>query len=188
MNKEPVKRINFRAYKVLSRAIVSYSDLNTLFQNLSELICRSFEVKGCSILLFDDREKQLFRVASYGISQEYLSKGPMPIDINDQQLNEGTPIIVKDMQKDPRVLYPDAAKKEGLGTMLCFPIRHRDATLGVVRVYHSEHLELDEYDLESFSLLAMTLGLAIENNGLRNFLEQLKMALGNLPLRMLEGL
>ena len=32
------------------------------------------------------------------------------------------------------------------------------------------------------------LGVAIEYNGLKNFLDMLKSAMGNLPLRMLEGL
>jgi len=188
MRKEQEKRINFRAFKQISLAMSTYVDLFHLFNNLVELICRSFEVKGCSILFFDDREKELIRVAYHGISEDYLKKGPIPIDIKDPILEEGGPIIVKDMQNDPRVLYPEAALKEGLATMLCFPIKCRSNIIGLLRIYHSEALELAEYDIESFCILCLHLGLVIEHNGLKNFLDQLKQAFGNLPMRMIEGI
>ena len=57
-----------------------------------------------------------------------------------------------------------------------------------MRMYHSDRILLHDDDIESILVLCRQLGLAIEYNGLRNFLDMLKGAMGNLPLRMLEGL
>jgi hypothetical protein len=44
---------------------------------------------------------------------------------------------------------------------------------------------LHDDDVESLAIMSELLGLVIDNNGLKNFLEHVKMALDNLPLRML---
>jgi len=46
---------------------------------------------------------------------------------------------------------------------------------------------LDE-DIDSLCVLSEQLGLVIENNGLKNFLDGIKIALGSLPPRLLKDL
>jgi len=188
MNETPARRINFRAFKVLCREMSTYEDLNTLFNDLVELICRSFEVKACAILLFDEREQELFHVATYGISDEYLSKGPIPIRLEDSPLKMGEAVCIDNMMCDQRVLYPEAAEKEGFHAMLCFPITCRKDVIGMIRVYHNEPLQLAEYDMDSFSVLNRLLGLVIEHHGMKNFIDDVKRSFSNLPLRMVEGM
>ncbi|MBF0451470.1 MAG: GAF domain-containing protein [Candidatus Magnetomorum sp.] len=188
MNEEPVRRINFRAFKVLCREMSTYEDLNTLFNEIVELICRSFEVKACAILLFDERLQELFHVASYGISDTYLEKGPIPIRIEDSALAKGQVVCIEDMSTDKRILYPDAAEQEGFASMICFPISCRKEVIGMIRVYHHEQLRLAEYDLDSFSVLNRLLGLIIEHHGMKNFIEEVKSSFSNLPLRMIKGI
>ena len=188
MEKKLVRRFYLKEFKVISHAITTYDDLNLLTNHLAEGTARSFSAKGCSILLFDDREKQLFPVATYGISEEYVRKGPIFVDVKESAFSRGEPVFVKDMQKDPRVQYPKEAAKEGIVSMLSVPIKLRRAVLGTIRVYQSEAMEFHEEDIEAMCLLAELLGLVIENNGLRNFFERVRSALESLPLRMLEGL
>ena len=75
MKKEPVRKFYLKEFKAISHAISTYEDLNLLIHHLAEGAGRAFKAKGCSILLLDDRENQLFRVASYGLSAEYGRKG-----------------------------------------------------------------------------------------------------------------
>lgn len=188
MEQMPVRRIYLKEFKAISRAIVTYEDLSLLISHVVERICRSFEVRGCSIMLFDDREKQLFRVGSFGVSEEYLNKGPIFVDGKYGAFESGEPVFVEDMQKDPRVQYPEAAAREGIASMLSIPVKFRGAVSGIIRIYNSEPWILHEDDLDSFCLLAEHLGLVIESNGLKNFLDQVKIAMESLPLRMLKGL
>ena len=182
------RKFYLKEFKAISRAISTYEDLNLLMTHITEGLCRTFSLKGACLMLFDDREKQLFRVSSYGISEKYLSKGPVFFDDKESSFSKGEPVLIKDMQNDPRVQYPEEAAKEHIVSMLSVPIKYRDAILGVIRMYHNETLSLNDEDLDSICVLAQHLGLVIENNGLSNFLEGVKIAIDSLPLRMLKDL
>jgi signal transduction protein with GAF and PtsI domain len=184
--KQPARRIYLHEYKAISRAISTYEDFNLLANHFVEGICTSFHMKGCSIMLYDDREKQLFRVASFGLSRQYLSKGPIVIEDKHSSFFTGKPVFVQDFKTDPRVQYPEHAVQEGLVSMLSVPIKIRSETIGVVRIYNNEPWTLHEDDIDSFSSLAEHLGLLVENNGLKNFLDRIKIAMASLPRRMLE--
>lgn len=188
MKKESERKFYLREFKAIAHAISSYDDLNLLINHLVEGTARTFKAKGCSIMLYDDREKQLFTVSSYGISEEYIRKGPIFADDKHSAFFTGEPVFVEDMQNDSRVQYPKAAAKEGIISMQSVPIKHREAVIGILRIYHSEKFVYDEDDVDALCILAELLGLVIENNGLKNFLDKVKIALESLPLRMLEGL
>jgi signal transduction protein with GAF and PtsI domain len=180
------RRFYLRQFKVICHAIATYEDLNTLIKHLVEGTCRSFKAKGCSIMLLDEQENQMIHVASYGISHEYLNKGPgLFIDETNCSLYTGEAVFVENMQNDPRVQYPEAAEKEGIVSLLSIPIKCREVITGVLRIYFSEPRMLHDDDVESLAIMSELLGLVIDNNGLKNFLEHVKMALDNLPLRML---
>jgi len=57
----------------------------------------------------------------------------------------------------------------------------------VIRMYHIDPMNINESDIDSLCVLGNQLGVVIENNGLKNFLEQIKMAMDNLPPRMLKA-
>lgn len=188
MNRKPRRRFFLREFKAISHAISTYEDFNLLANHIAEGTARSFQAKGCSIMLLDDREKQLFLVASYGISDSYLRKGPIFADDKYCAFFTGEPVFVEDMTSDPRIHYPDAAVKEGITCMLSVPIKFRASIIGTIRIYQSEYWAIHEEDIDTLTVLAEHLGLVIENNGLRNFVEEIKMAMESLPVRMLEGL
>lgn len=188
MKQKLVKKFGFKEFKAISHAISTYEDLYLLVQALAEGTTRSFKAKGCSIMLYDDREKQLFHLGGYGISEAYLKKGPVLVDNKYSSFVSGEPLFVEDMQNDPRVQYPEAAAKEGIVSMLSVPIKSRGSVIGIVRLYEKEPWALHEDDIDTMCVLCEQLGLVIENNGLRNFFEKVKIALDSLPLRMLEDL
>jgi signal transduction protein with GAF and PtsI domain len=185
---EDATKIHFKEFKAISRSILAYDDLNLLVNHLVKRICQSLKVMGCSVMLYDEREAQLFRVASFGVSEAYLSKGPILADDKYCAFVTGNPVFIEDFQHDDRVQYPEEALKEGIAAMLSVPIKYRKAPLGLIRIYHDRVWHISEDDLDSFSMLADFLGLVIENNGLKNFLEKVKYAMESLPLRMLKGL
>jgi len=188
MVEQQERKFYLRHFKAISHAISTYEDLNLLIRHMVEGICRTFNVKGSCILLYDEREKQLFMVSNYGISEKYLNKGPIFFDEKDSAFQEGEPVYIDDMQHDPRVQYPQAAAEENIVSMLSIPIKCREIVVGILRIYHSEKLLLNNEDLNSLCVLTEQLGVVIENNGLRNFIDGLKVAMESLPLRMLKGL
>jgi hypothetical protein len=89
------------------------------------------------------------------------------------------------MQSDPRIQYPEAAAKEGIVSLLSFPIILREKGIGLIRIYHDDYWALHEEDLDLLCVMQRLLAFVIENNGLNNFLEQVKMEIVKLPPRML---
>ena len=179
------RKFYLKEFRSITRILSSNSELLVLINQMVEGICRTFEVQGACIMLYDDGEKQLFNVGSYGISEEYLTKGPVLVNRQYSSFFTGEPILIADLQHDPRILYPKEADKENLHSMLSIPIKSRGAITGIIRMYHPEPIHLHDEDVESISVLAELLGLVIENHGLRNFLEEVKVATRNLPARLL---
>jgi signal transduction protein with GAF and PtsI domain len=188
MPKKGERKFYLKQFKAISKAIAMYEDPNTLMKHLSEGTARTFSAKGCSIMLLDERANQLVHVASHGISEEYLYKGPVFFDMENCAVCKGEPVFVENMHHDERVQYPEAAVKEGIRSMLSIPIRCRESVIGILRLYHAEPWLLNEEDVDSLCILTSLLGVVIENYGLKNFLEQVKNALESLPSRMLKGL
>ena len=181
------KRFRLRHFKAISLAISQYEDLDVLLNHFVEGLCRTFKLKAASILLYDEQESQLFRVANFGMSEKYMTKGPLFLDESDDAFVRGFPVLINDMQSDSRVQYCEEARREGIVAMMSFPIKRQNTIVGLIRAYHGEPIVLDEEDVDSISVLSQLLGIVIENNGLKNFLSHVQMAMSNLPLRMREG-
>jgi len=182
------RRFYLRHFKSISHAISTYEDLNLLIRHIAEGVSRTFKIKGCSVLLYDERERQLFIASSYGVSDRYLNKGPLVVDDKHSVIEVGKPVYIADMQSDPRVQYPKAAAQENIKSMMSVPIKCRNVVTGVLRMYSGEPMLLDEDDVDSLCVITEQLGVVIENNGLKNFLDGLKQAMESLPLRLLRGL
>ncbi len=184
MAQKPIRMISFRDFKATSRAISTYDDFPLMVNHFIEVIVRVFKVKGCSLLLLDEAENQLFHVRSHGVSEEYLKKGAIFVDDKFSAFVTEKPVFIDDLQNDPRVQYPEAAAKEGFVSMVSFPIKFRETTVGIIRIYHDKPWILHDDDISSFSVLTKHLGLVIEINGLKNFVDTIRTAVDRLPNRM----
>ena len=105
-----------------------------------------------------------------------------------RSLSTGDVVIIKDMQNDDRIQYPEAAKEEGIVSLMAIPIKYRKyCCVGEMRLYYDHPIMMHEEDIDSLHVLANHLGLVIECNGLKNFAEQIKMSIDSLPQRMFKG-
>ena len=73
----------------------------------------AFKAKGCCVFLLDRDTSELNLVASAGLSQEYLSKGPTYFKQAINEAKDAVPIAIYDVMDDPRIQYPNEAKKKG---------------------------------------------------------------------------
>ena len=187
MTRKVGRKFYLKEFKAISRAISNYEDLNLLFSHIVEGLCRTFSLKGCCIMLFDEREKQLFRVSSHGLSDAYTST---TVFVNEKYsvFFGGEPVYIENMQQSELVHYPEAAQKEGLVSMLSVPIKYRDTVVGLLRMYTAERQDFHEEDIDSICTLALQLAVVLEKNGLENFMEGVKAAIGSVPPRLLQGI
>ncbi len=138
----------------------------------------ALKTKGCALFLINPKTHELEVAASAGLSDEYLNKGPISAlkSIADS-LKEG-PVAIYDVLDDPRIQYPEEAKREGIASILAVPIMARGNPIGAVRIYTAEKWEFTIEDVNLVQAVAQIAGMAIEMSrlykGLKSSIEILK--------------
>lgn len=122
----------------------------------------AFDVKGCSVFLIKKGTRELGLAASFGLSDEYLNKGPVRYMQEITEAKDQVPIAIYDVQDDPRIQYPDAAKKEGISSLLGVPIIARNSVIGALRVYTAEPWEFSVQDITVLQAVAQVCGMAMD--------------------------
>jgi signal transduction protein with GAF and PtsI domain len=111
----------------------------------------------------DREQKELKISASHGLSEAYISKGPIDAKKSIAGCLSGKWIMVSDATNDPRIQYPEKAKKEGVISILSVPISVKERIIGVLRIYTSKPREYSDIENEFISGLAEIGGIGIEN-------------------------
>ncbi len=143
-----------------------------------ESITHALDVKGCTIFLINRETHELEVAATYGLSNEYINKGPLSaLKSITAALSEG-PVAIYDVSDDPRIQYSEAAVKEGIASILSVPIIIRDHTIGALRVYTAAPWEFRLDDVNFVQAMANMAGMAIDMakyyKGLKSSIEILK--------------
>jgi signal transduction protein with GAF and PtsI domain len=151
-------------------------DLNTIgktitsqlkIQAVPKTICQSAAeemfAKGASMMLINTGTGQLEVVANYGLSEDFLRKGPVAADQSISDCLKGKEIIIENAAKDKRVQYPRAIRKEGIKSIICIPLKLRDKVIGALRVYTGYKYQENDEDTEFLNTLADFGITAMEN-------------------------
>ena len=174
-------KIDVETFKIVSKSIAASDNLEIMTHHLSQLLVAALQIKGCSLFVLNRTTKELEMLASTGLSAGYISKGPVMSDKSISAALSGTPVIIKDIENDDRLQYPEAAKKEGIAAILSIPILFSGETLGVLRLYHHDIWDISERDCESLSILAEHIGLSLQYTRLLNTLQAVSEAVKNVP-------
>jgi GAF domain-containing protein len=154
---------NATLFLELASAINSSLDIKQVLHNMSEKTCQALGMKGGTIRLLDEERNRLELVASYGLSEAFLNKGPVSADKSVTEALEGKTAIVEDTATDKRLQYPEETLKEGIRSMVCVPIRSREKVIGVMRLYSSCARKYPRDFITVLEALAHTGALAIQN-------------------------
>jgi GAF domain-containing protein len=159
-------RDNNRMFLDLAASINKSLDLQDILQALTTDVANAVGVKAATIRLLDEERKHLTLVASYGLSEKYLKKGPISAEKSIAEALTGKPVVVKDASRDKGVQYKKEKEAEGIVSILCVPIKARDEVIGVLRLYSSTAREFTEDEIAQVTALAYQGGLAIQNASL----------------------
>lgn len=154
--------INYETLLKVTKAMSMSTRPEKVVQLTVDSVKTSLQIKGCALFLIDPQKNVLEVAASCGLSAEYLQKGPLSsIRSIGQSLKEG-PVAVYDVGDDPRIQYPEAAKKEGIASILAVPIYSRGKVLGSMRVYSEEPWEFTLEDVNFVQAVAQIAGVLID--------------------------
>jgi GAF domain-containing protein len=142
-------------------------DVKEILRAMSTDIAVALGVKGASIRLLDESKQTLELVASYGLSEKYLQKGPVSAKKSiAQALNGQQPVIIEDAATDKRVQYRKMNREEGIVTILSVPIKTKEKVIGVLRLYSGVKRNFTQDEIMLVTALAYLGGLAIQNASL----------------------
>ncbi len=170
--------INYETFIKVSNAISHSKEPEEVALITVEGIKSALGIKACALFLLNHKTQELELASSFGLSDEYLNKGPISaLKSISESLKEG-PVAIYNVMDDPRLQYPEEAKKEGISSILSVPILVSDKILGAIRVYTAEPWEFTLNDVNFVNALAQIAGMAISmarySKGLKSSIEVLK--------------
>ena len=162
---EERERGYYRALYNVAKAIGSSLDLKQVLDSIVTSAAWAVNAKACMVRVIDRQGEELIATASYGLSQEYLSKGSVELSKNplDRDVLSGRVVQIEDLASDPRVQYGEEAKREGLTSSLALPLLVEGKGIGVMRFYTRYQREFAHDEIEFLSAVADLSALAIEN-------------------------
>ena len=171
--------INYETLIRITKAISMIRDPEEIVLITVEGVTHALQIKGCALFLFSARSDELKLAGSYGLSTEYLDKGPISaLRSIASALEDGQPVAVFDVTDDPRIQYPEAAQKEGIASILSVPMIMGERITGCLRVYTAERWEFTLNDVNFVQAVAQVVGMALDmcrvNKGLKESIDILK--------------
>ncbi|MFC1657647.1 response regulator [Candidatus Moduliflexota bacterium] len=110
------------------KILTSKLDLGDLLNTIMSMAGDLFRAQAYSIRLLNEEENKLYIAAHYGLSEEYLDRGPIPAgkSVAGTVLLQRKPIHVPDAMSHQGLYKVDVARREGLKSLFCFPLIIRE--------------------------------------------------------------
>lgn len=156
----------FRMLHEITRAILATLDSRQVIDLMIDKVITIMKVKACALRLIDETTRELTLIASKGLSDDYLKKGPIHIEKSIIDILGGSPVMILDAATDPRVEYPAESVKEGIKSILCLPITAQNRVIGTLRLYSAETRRYSQQEVAFLSALAEIAGVVIMNTRL----------------------
>jgi signal transduction protein with GAF and PtsI domain len=171
-----------RQLEVLSKIsgmIVSNRYLKEILELIVTMTAQVMNSKICSIMLLDEQKQELFIGATQSLSKDYIKKPPLKVgqSISGLAVENVAPITVLDVTEEPRYMYREIAKKEGIVSMLSVPMKARERVIGVINSYTSYRHEFTAGETKMLQAVADQAAAAIENTNLMQEMLKAKEAL-----------
>ena len=170
--------LNYETMLKIVKAISHSRDPEEVVLMTVESIKTALDAKGCTLFLIDRKSNELKVAASYGLSDEYIDKGPLSAMHSIAQSLEEGPVAIFDVTDDPRLQYPAEAVKEGISSILSVPVVAGGRIMGALRVYTSEPWEFTLDDVNFVQAMAYMVDMAIimarHSKGFKESIEVLK--------------
>jgi signal transduction protein with GAF and PtsI domain len=165
---ENVTAKQLEALTEISRAITSDLYLEDLLKLIVLVTAEVMDSNTVSLMLLDEKKKELRIRATQSISDEYLSKPPTRLGegISGLVAVEGRPICVWDVTEDDRYINKDIARSENLHSLLSVPMSVKGRVTGVLNCYTSRHRSFSDEEINLLTAVACQAAIAIENTEL----------------------
>jgi len=148
------KAAYFRALYEIARELNHNIRPDRVLSVITENVTVAMAAKACSILLLTPDKRELTHRAWYGLSDQYVKKGPLTTDVALSAVLRGQTQAILDVTRDIRIYYRDEAVREGIASILSVPIQREGNVVGVLRVYSGTVREFSAEEIEFLGAVA----------------------------------
>jgi phosphoserine phosphatase RsbU/P len=151
-----------------ARMLSSGFNLDTVLKNITRTMVEVMNVKACSLRLLDEDGRELIMRAAYGLSPDYLKKGPVLVDEseNDRKALANKVVRIRDMAAHRHVRYPAEARREGLISSLAIGLFAGGKPVGTLHIYTGVLHKFTDEEVRLFRSVAAQAAAAIQNSRL----------------------
>jgi len=148
----------------ISEAVTSDKYLEDILRLIVTVTAEVMHSKICSLMLLNDK-KELVVKATQSISDSYNQKPNIKLGDGLAGLvaSEGKSLTSDDVREDKRYVNRDIAKKEGLCSLLCVPLRVKGEIVGVLNSYTSKPHKFNDAEITILNSVANQAAIVIEN-------------------------
>ncbi len=137
-----------------------------LLKNILESAADLLDCCVISILLYDEREKELRFVATSSVNIDQLEQIPVPLDnsLAGTIYTENRHLVINNTKDDPRH-YDEVGDEVGLqvDSLLGVPMRIKDRVTGVIEALNKEEGEFSDFDVSLLLVVASQAAISMHN-------------------------
>ena len=138
------------------------ADYKEALQHLVKIVAQYGHARSSALFLVDRKTNTMSNVVRYGLSERYLSKGPVFLLASLGEVTSGQPVVISKVATDPRVQYKEAAAAENIQAILGLPVRIGSEIAGALRLYFPFEFEPGPDYIMWMEHLAHHVGMALE--------------------------
>lgn len=157
------KKVYLESYQNICKAISSSLSLNEVLNLIVTNAVKVMSVKASMLRLLNKETQKLEMAAAYGLSEKYISKGPVDYDKSIEDALSGKAVSIYDITSDTNAKYRAEAEQEGIRSILSIPVKSNKEIIGVLRMYTSEPVKYKDDDLKFMAAIAEQAAIAIIN-------------------------
>lgn len=147
--------------RVITEILISEREVDKLLSEVAKKSAGIFSAPATSIMLWDERRKNLVIKAGKGLSKDYIRRQKVPREKIDPLPIE--PLTTENLQKTPFGNL-ELVKKEGLVSCLSLPLITSDEVIGILNIYSKGGIrEFTKDEITSGNVIASYIAIAIKN-------------------------
>ena len=153
------------AISKVSRTITSNLYLEDILKLIVTVSAEVMDSKICSLMLIDEKTKELVLKATQSMSEAYNKKPNLRIGegIAGKVAVEKKPMAVYDLSKEGEYKSKAIAAKEGLKSLLAVPLAVKGRVIGVLNNYTSYSHKFTKTEIDVLTAVANQAAIVIEN-------------------------
>ncbi len=148
----------------ISKAMISRLNEKELFDSVVKIIAEELEARKCSIMIFDEKNKALEVISSYGLTAgEQSYRTGLENSLAGVAFLENRVIFSGELESGPLAQFRNKERYE-TGTCIIYPISHENAKFGVINI--AEKINGENFSQNDFQLVTTIAGQitkAVEN-------------------------